>query len=947
MRKRNPHLISMIFTLLIITSFSFAQKGNLNKAIDGALGKGNITYEEALLQKFYAGFDKSKLSLTFQKENQKPGKCATTLVKEFTENKSRLSQNAIEIIESYIGVEKRNKASASKYISPYGKFEISYSTTGEHAVSPTDTDASGIPDYVENIASYFDHSWKLLIDTLGYTAPPIGDRYYPVSFLDMEYYGFCSPENNPEGMTSIVMHNTYIGFGNNEDPEDPILGAAKVTAIHEFKHALQFINSLWREPGWMMEIDATWTEDIGYDYVNDYYNYLFSSQITSPARSFENGDGYEDCIWMHYLSEKYGVQINREIWERSRDTNENIYEVFDNILKQYNSTYEEALMEYFSWNILTGTNADNRLPSFEEAERYPSPSFCESFILSEKSDMIGCGMDNMAANFIEITSNSDLKFLKLTLSPENGKIGNNIFVFPKNEDPFILRAIADDTLTYISDIYLNDIEKIYFVPVAHSILGEEAEYSYTVEPYNFVELSHTPLKDTEDNSSVKINVTVESELNLTVSDSLFLYYNENDGEFSKVSLTHKGNNLFEFDLSGISMESKIDYYFSIYDSLNNQYFLPSEAPLELFSFFVGIDNIPPVVEFTSQFHEKSIYNFPLMLTGIVEDNIGINEAYIEYSIENGTSKKTDISIDKNGAAFVKIEVDTSELNLPAKISYRIVVNDKSAAVNSTILPSAGYYEIELAEARYYSSTPNLFIPFQAFPAKRDTIIIEEDITIKDIDIVFKANHERFSDLSVMILPPNGSRKELLYRPGLETKYSEAKNPDLLFDDEATISIKDDYSLFIKDTAKGYFLPSKLDLVSLEGISAKGKWIIYLYDNEEDYEGELTEWGLIIQGDVVNNIKDKKLAPMVYALEQNYPNPFNPETVINYQIPTAGKVSLKVYDVLGKEVASLVDEVKQSGTYKVKFKSSNLASGIYIYTIRSNDFVSSKKMMLLK
>ena len=85
----------------------------------------------------------------------------------------------------------------------------------------------------------------------------------------------------------------------------------------------------------------------------------------------------------------------------------------------------------------------------------------------------------------------------------------------------------------------------------------------------------------------------------------------------------------------------------------------------------------------------------------------------------------------------------------------------------------------------------------------------------------------------------------------------------------------------------------------------------------------------------------------YALEQNYPNPFNPTTLISYSVPERGNVSLVVYDLLGRQVASLVNEVKEPGSYKVNFNASNLPSGIYTYSIKSGNFVQTKKMMLLK
>src|ERR1035437_5371161 len=82
------------------------------------------------------------------------------------------------------------------------------------------------------------------------------------------------------------------------------------------------------------------------------------------------------------------------------------------------------------------------------------------------------------------------------------------------------------------------------------------------------------------------------------------------------------------------------------------------------------------------------------------------------------------------------------------------------------------------------------------------------------------------------------------------------------------------------------------------------------------------------------------APYKFALFQNYPNPFNPVTVISYQIPVSGKVSLKVFDALGKEIAELVNEEKSAGNYNVKFNGSNLSSGIYFYKLESNSFIQT-------
>ncbi|NNL20406.1 MAG: T9SS type A sorting domain-containing protein, partial [Ignavibacteriaceae bacterium] len=98
-------------------------------------------------------------------------------------------------------------------------------------------------------------------------------------------------------------------------------------------------------------------------------------------------------------------------------------------------------------------------------------------------------------------------------------------------------------------------------------------------------------------------------------------------------------------------------------------------------------------------------------------------------------------------------------------------------------------------------------------------------------------------------------------------------------------------------------------------------------------------------------------PSKYALSQNYPNPFNPSTTIRFSIPASSLVTLKVYDVLGNEVATLVSEKKPVGSYEVKFSATggsasggdvyNLPSGIYFYRLQANDFAQVKKMILLK
>ncbi len=98
---------------------------------------------------------------------------------------------------------------------------------------------------------------------------------------------------------------------------------------------------------------------------------------------------------------------------------------------------------------------------------------------------------------------------------------------------------------------------------------------------------------------------------------------------------------------------------------------------------------------------------------------------------------------------------------------------------------------------------------------------------------------------------------------------------------------------------------------------------------------------------VSSVKEIPGIPNIYSLEQNYPNPFNPATMIRFSIPEQGLVTLKVYNLLGEEIATLLNSELKNGTYEVDFNAGNYSSGIYFYTITANNYIATKKMILMK
>jgi hypothetical protein len=99
--------------------------------------------------------------------------------------------------------------------------------------------------------------------------------------------------------------------------------------------------------------------------------------------------------------------------------------------------------------------------------------------------------------------------------------------------------------------------------------------------------------------------------------------------------------------------------------------------------------------------------------------------------------------------------------------------------------------------------------------------------------------------------------------------------------------------------------------------------------------------------IVVSVSEENILPKSYALNQNYPNPFNPSTTIEFDIPEKTNVKLIIYDILGREIETLIDKELEPGKYKLNFNATNLPSGVYFYTLKTPKFTKTNKMLLIK
>ena len=248
------------------------------------------------------------------------------------------------------------------------------------------------------------------------------------------------------------------------------------------------------------------------------------------------------------------------------------------------------------------------------------------------------------------------------------------------------------------------------------------------------------------------------------------------------------------------------------------------------------------------------------------------------------------------------------------------------------------------------------VPQKLYSLKPDGIIRWE-VTIIDSSSIPSYSAPTIDSLGNIYVALGSAILSYDYEGSVRWWYIVGTNPDEYDDFWQPLICDSEGTVYVGSTFGYYYY----------AISSNGelKWQLPLNDYQVDNTGAIGEDGTLYLGvhksSLATNqektliaIRDTGATSVIYNLnifdydlKQNYPNPFNPSTTIKYQIPQTGFVTLKVYDILGEEVAVLVNEEMTVGRYEVNFNASSLASGVYLYRINVNDYVDVKKMLLLK
>ncbi len=210
--------------------------------------------------------------------------------------------------------------------------------------------------------------------------------------------------------------------------------------------------------------------------------------------------------------------------------------------------------------------------------------------------------------------------------------------------------------------------------------------------------------------------------------------------------------------------------------------------------------------------------------------------------------------------------------------------------------------------------------------------------VRDVDVSVIITHPNVSDLEISLVHL-GVTDTLVYQVGgTGDNFS-----GTVLDDSAVTPIANGVAPF-----SGRYIPTR-PLAQFNSLDAAGSWILRVFDRATGNTGTLSGWSLTLGTSAGPTSVDRisHETPEGFVLKQNYPNPFNPSTTISFSIPRSAAVSLKVFDLLGKEVATLVREELKSGSYETTFEGNGLSSGMYFYRLEAGGFVQTKKLVLQK
>ncbi len=480
-------------------------------------------------------------------------------------------------------------------------------------------------------------------------------------------------------------------------------------------------------------------------------------------------------------------------------------------------------------------------------------------------------------------------------------------------------------------------------------------------------INHTPLTNTEQVSGTRaVSCTIVPAGSGINPSSVKLYYSKDNPVLtSNVVMTNSGSNWSaNLPLSGAGLYR---YYITATDSMSRTVTYPSGAPANTSSFIAAPDTTKPVITHTTLADVPKTM-WPATVTANVIDNIGLDSVWVKwYKNSTSTGIKLFKLLNTGGSSFAAaFNSANGDVQAGDSIFYRVFARDNSAAHNTDSTTLRTFKIISQVTACIGTGTTSTSYPFYTlYEDSRTQILYNASEIIASGGGAGFINKLGFTVLTV------GSPAMAGFSVKMQTISASTITS---WTTTGWTEVYTSSSYVPAGTGLQY-----IQLTTPYYWNGTGNLLVEICFDNSSWSSNTTVAGTTQTGTVVHNHVDGSTGctltatstastrpnacmiintatgvnqqgtnvPQVYSLSQNYPNPFNPATKINFAIPKQGLVTMKIYDVLGREVRTLVNEVKNAGNYTVDFNASELSSGVYFYKLESQGFSDIKKMMLIK
>ncbi|TRZ64445.1 T9SS C-terminal target domain-containing protein [bacterium] len=482
-------------------------------------------------------------------------------------------------------------------------------------------------------------------------------------------------------------------------------------------------------------------------------------------------------------------------------------------------------------------------------------------------------------------------------------------------------------------------------------------------------ISHTPLPNTENlNGPYVVTAAITPANAPLIPGATKLFWTRASVFSDSITMNNTGGNTWTASIPGNSAPALYKYYIKTRDTMQRNAFAPGGAPVNYYSFIASSDTSKPVITHTAIGNTPKS-QWPITVNATATDNIGIDSVWVKW-YKNNTYNIKRFKLNSTGGNNYSAPFNSTQAEVVYgdTIYYRIFARDNSSAHN---MDSTQLYNFAIInQTNFYigNGTNSSNYPFTTYwmDGRTDMLYTASELAASGAGFgtVTKIG---FNVITADPAPMNGFKIKFqntsattlngfvstgwtncydgVYTlPGigwqmitLQTPFVWNGTSNLLIEICYNNSAYTQYSPVYSTAISGMTWGQYTDLPTGDGCIDLSTGSLQAYR---------PNIGLTITSVQAEEQQVGKL-PTSFVLSQNYPNPFNPVTKINFDIPKQTFVAVRIYDILGREIKTLVNEMKQPGSYSVAFNASEFASGVYFYRLETPGFTDVKRMLLIK